>query len=350
MAVFPSASNTYVLSHEASGSMVIDFSRNIDDFPINQYAQLRKVNKMSGYYLEMTVEEAGRILNADLQDFEWPDSTPDPDANDGTESFNYLDFHCKRYRYGFAIGDLASEQASWDIIAQHSSIKARQAMTARTQLAISALTDASAYATSHKSAVGSIPGVTDSWELSTTSRTDIKRSLDYAAEIINIDTLGVVQKKDLILVISPTLARKMSVAQEIVDYMKGSPQAYPFIRGSLPGGKVEYELPSDLYGYKLVVENSVKTTSHKGASSVSKSYIMPETTPVLISRVGALEAKIPASAPSFSTLTGFMYEEMTVETRNEPDNRRTKGRVVENMTFVVTAPVSAFRFSAATTT
>jgi hypothetical protein len=41
----------------------------------------------------------------------------------------------------------------------------------------------------------------------------------------------------------------------------------------------------------------------------------------------------------------FMLEEMTVETRQDPDNRLTKGRVVEDYATVMTAPVSGFLFT-----
>ena len=345
-AVYASGTNTFVVSHDATQNMVVDYARNIEDFPVNQYAQIRKVDKVQGYWLSMTVEEAGRILNSNLADFEWPDGTVDPEANDGTEAFEFLAFLAKRYRFGFNLGYLASGQAGWDIIAQHSSIKARQAMTARTQKVVTAMTTSGSYDASHTSAVSSITGVSGKWDVSTTARQDIKRSLDHAAETIYKDTLGAVTKKDLNLVLSPGCLRKISVAQEIVDLLKGSPSAYGWIRGALAGEKVDYEVPKELYGYRLVVENTVKVTSRKGGT-VARSFVLGDTTPALISRVGALEAKIPSQAPTFSSLTLFMQEEMTVETRDDPDNRRTKGRVVECFDVKLTAPASSFLFTAA---
>lgn len=343
-AAYPSGTNTFIPSHDATQNMIVDFARNLDDFAINKYAEIRKAKQTAGYWLKMTVEEAGRILDTNLAGHEWADGNDAPAFNDGTESFEWLPFATKRRAFGFNIGSRTSDNASWDIIAQHSSIKARQAMTARTQLVVSTMTNASLYASAHTSAVSSITGVSGKWDVSTTARSDIKRSLDHAAETIFKATLGAVKQKDLILVMSPGCARKMSISQEIVDYLKGSPHALAFIRGTLPGEKVEYLLPAQLYGYQIVIEDTVKVTSRKGATA-ARSYVLGDTTPVMLSRVGGLESKVPVEAPSFSSLSIFAYEEMTVETKNDPDNRKTTGRVVEDYDVQLTAPVSSYLFT-----
>lgn len=346
-AVFPGAHNTYVPSHGATDNMVVDYSRNVDDFRVNSYCQIRPVNNTVGYYQKMTVEERGRILDTSLANFEWADGQPAPEGNDGTESFEWLAYGCHRYAYPFNLGDLTVDQATWDIVAQHSGIKSQQAMTARTQLAVTLLSTSGNWAAAHTSAVSSISGVTGKWDVSTTARADIKKSLDYAADQIRIATLGAVKKKDLVLVISPGCARKMAASQELVDYLKGSPDALPWLQGKLSGEEADYELPGSLYGYKVVVEDAVKTTSRKGATA-AKSYVLGDTTPFMVARPGALVANIPASAPSFSTCTLFMKEEMTVETKREDDHRRTMGRVVENYDVVLTSDISGFLFTAAT--
>ena len=67
-AAYPSASNVFVRDHDASNKMVIDFARNVKKFAVNQYCQIIPVKKTAGLYLEMTVEEAGRILYTDMRD------------------------------------------------------------------------------------------------------------------------------------------------------------------------------------------------------------------------------------------------------------------------------------------
>jgi len=340
---FPGPSNVFVRSHEASGKMVVDFARNVKDFPVNGYAQIIPVQKVAGYYLEMTVEEAGRILNANLDNFVWYDGEPAPEGNEGTESFEWKPFSCTRRAFPFKLGNLTVENATWDIIAQHSSIKARQAMTARTQLAVNQMVTTGNYDASHVMDVTAVSGNSGTWALSTTARQDIKRSLITAAEKIADDTLDVVRTEDLRLVISGSLAGKIALCQEIVDYIKASPAALAMIKGEIQGGRnTRYGLPNELYGIELFVESTRKVTSRKGATRAVSS-VFPTDKACLCSRVGELEGV--AGAPSFSTVVVFAYEEMTVQTKNDVDNRRTLGRVVENIAAKVVAPASGVLFT-----
>ena len=216
-------------------------------------------------------------------------------------------------------------------------------MTARTQLVVTVATTQANYAASHVLDVPTITGNTGKWSLSTTARQDIKRSLVTAAETILDDTLNAVNPEELILVINSALAGELTACQEIVDYIKGSPEAYAQVRGELPNRNKFYGLPEQLYGIKLVVEATRKVTSKKGASSVTRSQVMPKTTPFLCSRPGGLVGV--ADAPNFSTLVLFAQEEMTTETLRDNNNRRTTGRVVENVGANMVAPASGVLFT-----
>lgn len=340
-AVLPSASNTFIADHDASNKMVIDFARNIKDFAVNSYVQIVPVKKIVGWFLEMTIEEAGRIQHTDLRNFLWPDGQEAPEGNEGTESFAFKEFRTKRYAYPFILGDLTIDQASWNILAQHASIKSRQAMTARTQLAVTALTTSGNYDVSHVLDIPNIPGNTGTWDESTTARQDIKRSLNTAAEKILDDTLAAVDLNDLTLVISTALAARMSECQEIVDHIKGSPAALAQVKGELPGRNAIYGLPDKIYGFPLSVEKTRKVTTRKKQTTVRTS-VMPTATPVLVARPGGLVGV--ADAPNFSTCVIFAQEEMTVETLRDQNNRRTAGRVVENIVAKLVAPASGILF------
>tara|TARA_Y100000310_G_scaffold199050_1_gene199034 strand:- start:4588 stop:5574 length:987 start_codon:yes stop_codon:yes gene_type:complete len=325
--------------------MVIDFARNVNKFAVNRYCQVVPVKKMAGFYLEMTIEEAGRIQQTDLANFVWHDGQEAPEGNDGTESFEFKGFQTKRYAYPFVLGDLTIDQASWNILAHHSSIKSRQAMTARTQLAVTELTTSGNYDSTHSINVGAggdVTGNTGNWAQSTTARQDIKRSLTFAANIILKDTLAAIELDDLILVINPELAADLTQTQEIVDHIKGSPDALAQVKGELPGQNTMYGLPDRLYGFPLVVEKTVKVTTKKGATT-SRSFIAPKATPWMVARPGGLVGV--ADAPNFSTCVVFAQEEMTVETLRDAKNRRTMGRVVENVQAKLVAPVSGVLFN-----
>lgn len=341
-AVQPGPYNVFIRDHAASNKMVIDYARNIKDFSVNQYSQIVPVKKVAGYYLEMTVEEAGRILYTDGRNFLWADSQPAPEGNEALESFNYKPFETMRYAYPFLLGDLTIDQASWNILAQHSSIKTRQAMTMRTQLAVTQATTSGNYDASHLLDVTTIAGNTGNWAASTTARQDIKRSLMTASEVILDDTLAAVSLDDLVLVISSALAMDLAQTQEIVDYIKGSPDALAMVRGELPNNNAIYGLPAKLYGFPLVVEKTRKVTTKKGATT-TRSQVLAKATPFMVARPGGLVGV--ADAPNFSTLVNFAQEEMTVETLRDANNRRTMGRVVENLVYKLVAKASGVLFS-----
>jgi len=345
-AAYPSGANTFVKDHRATGGLVVDFSRNVNSFALNRYIQIRKVDKEAGYYLEMTVEEAGRIMNTDLRDYLWYDGSERPLRNEGTESFEFKEYRTKRYDYGFNLGDKAANQAQWDIVGQHSRIKAQQAMTGRTQLAINVLTTAANYAAAHTSAVASITGNTGNWGASTTQRQDIKRSLNAGANQIIKATLGAVNETDLKLVMGPDTAIEMSESQEIVDHIKHSDLALAQVRGDQQFGNpnARFGLPKKLYGFDVEIEDAVKTTSHKLATE-AKSYVLGSGTAVMLARPGDLVAA--SGGPSFSTCMIFAYEEMTVETLRDDRNRRQEGHVVDDIAVVMTAPATGFLFTSA---
>lgn len=345
-ATFPGANNVFVPDHEASGKMVVDFSRNPNKFAVNRYCQIVPVDKTIGYYLEMTVEEAGRIVNTDLSDIVWPDGNDAPTGADGTESHEFKGYRLERYAPSFRLGDMTIEQATWDIVARHAAIKAQQMMTGRTQLAMNLLQATTSYAASHTSAVASISGNSGRWDQSTTARQDIKRSLNYAAETILDDTLAAVELSDLILVMDTACAKAISECQEIVDHVKGSPEAWAQIRGDLPGRNAFYGLPDKLYGFDVVVEATRKVTSRKGATRVN-AHVCDRTKPFMCARPGGLIGV--ADAPNFSTCVIFVHKmyEMAVEKWNDINNKRVVGLVIDCMVPKVVAPASGFLFTTA---
>jgi hypothetical protein len=350
-AVHPASGNVFVKDHAATGNLVVDFSRNPSKFAINKYIQIRTVEKEAGYFLRFTVEEAGRILSSGIDEMVWPDGQERPLRNEGTEQFLFGDYKTQRYDYGFNMGDKTVKQAGWDIVGQHSRIKAQQAMTGRTQLVktiLDTIGDGSGGGdTTHTSAVASITGNSGNWGQSTTQRQDIKRSLNHAAELILKDTLGAAEESSLILVVSPNVAIQMSECQEIVDHVKHSDHAVAQIRGDQQFGNpnARFGLPLQLYGFDVVVDATYKTTSKKGASSTAKSAVLGTNVGYMVSRPGDLVAT--SGGPSFSTIMIFAYEEMTVETLKDSRNRRTEGHVVDDIDVVATAPVTGFRFTSA---
>lgn len=341
-ATFPNQYNTFIPSFEASGKLVVDFSRNPKEFALPEYVQYIPVEKNVGRYLEMTIEMAGRLLNADGADLAWPDGTEAPKGYGNLESHEFKPFTTKRFATPYNIGELAADQAQWDVLAHHGRIHAQRMMTFRTLKMLTLAQTTGNWPTGHTATVSSI-GV-GYHDQSTTARKDIKNSLDYAAEQILLSTLGAVNLEDMVFVCSPTYARKIAKCQEIVDHIKGSTTAVEEIKKGI-GPNTQFGLPSTLYGYKTIVEKTVRVTSRKGATA-ARSFVMAEAKPMLVSRPGGLEGV--EGAPSFSTLSCFLKEEMTVESKHDRDNRRHQGRVVDDFAEILTAGISGYLFQEAT--
>lgn len=333
--------NAYV--PEVQQGLMVSYSRNPSKFPINKYLQIVPVKKMAGYYTRLTRAEAGRVLTLDGRDRYWADGADRPTGNNRTEEHEFVLYGCKRYDEPYTIGKLGAEQAVYDVKAQEAGTAAEKTMRRRTQLLATLMTTSGNYDSGHFSAVASIPGNSGKWDESTTARSDIKRSLHYAAELIEKNTLNAVEPEDLRLILSGGAARKLSQTQEIIDYIKGSPDAKAEVRGE--GKYAKYGLPDRLYGYEVVIENTYKETAKKGASSNSRSSIFGDTNAVMCARVGALSDERASEAASFSSFTMFAYEEMTVEEFDDPRNRRIEGHVTDNYAMAFTAPASAFLFT-----
>lgn len=342
---FPQNNNTYV-PPDISARLRIGFSRDAKTFRFPKYWQYVESPYSSAYYLRLTTQEAGRVINT--TDFEWADGAPDRMLEDATESHNFVQFTTDRKSYKFRIGDKAAKQAAWPIVEQHAGIKAAQCMTSRSVRGLTTATTTSNWqATSdtanlsqdHTNTATSLAG--GKFDAGSSTSPYLKIGLMKIADIINQDTLGVVncEPGKSFIVMNPVTARSIAKSSELVDYLKGSPYALPHFRGETAGDGL-YGLPPELYGFTVIVENAVRTTNKKqGAKAVS--YALANDTIIVCSRVGGLDGIY--GAPSFSTLTMFWWQdEMTVEARHDEWHRLQFGRVVEDTFEAVTCPASGF--------
>jgi hypothetical protein len=339
-AAYPSGFNTFVPSFDATGKLVVSFSRNPKSFMINQYTTLTPVKRSVGFFLNITAEEAARVLQSDASDYAWPPGNDAPDGKWGTESNNFLSYTAKRYAFPFRLDYKAVDQADWNIIAAHAAIKAQEAMTARTLIALTALLNTANYPVTHVATFKSLGDNATFASGGTIANPVIRKALLNAAETIQIDTLGKVRPGDLCVVCSPDAARQMSSSAEISNYLSNSPFALAQVRGDSPSQNGSWGLPDLLYAFKMVIEDAVRVSSAKQAANPSRAYVLTNNTALLLARPGELVGF--EGSPSFSTGHFFMYEEMTVEQRDDPDNRRIIGRVVEDYDFQVAAPASGF--------
>lgn len=340
---YPGGYNTFVPSHEASGGLTIGFSRNPKKFKINRYCKRVPVKKSVGYYLTLTAEEAARIIDTNLSTFVWADGDEAPMGNENTESFLYSPYQTVRYAFPVNLGQKAIDQADWKILQAHAGFKAQQAMTALTQNVWNTAGTSGNWGSNTNTPAGLGYGY---WDQSTSATLYIKETIQLVVEAILQVTLGVVQREDLVIVMNPHTAGLVAKSQEIVDILKQSPTAIEMIEQGRGGRFSNWGLPTELYGLPTVVEDAVKVTSKKGASTKTTTYVMPNQQIAFFARPGGLMGM--EGIPEFSTMQIFSYEEMTVEQKYDPDNRRTMARVVDDNVPALVAPAAGYLLTSAT--
>jgi hypothetical protein len=320
--------NTFVPTFsEATGLIQTEFTRNVKSFALNRYSKLVPVTTVSGYYLKINSDEAVRVV--DEKDFRWAygEDRPTGVNND----FEFAQFVTKRYEKGFHIPYETAKVASWDIVAQHARSRATQLMTLRTQRALSVLTTSSNWGSNYSvsgTAFGSGPAYTQG---------NIQKLFQTATEKIMVATGGAVQMQDIIAVMSPKTAFKMSQSAELKDLIKYT-QGVQLMQGA--GNYSRYGIVPGLFGIgDIVIEDAVSVTSQKGATRTSD-YMLGLDAVLFVSRPQGLVGVEGGS--NFATLTNFVYEDMTVETLDDPRNRRTVGSIVDNYVPELTAPLAGW--------
>lgn len=319
--------NTFVPTFsEATGLIQTEFTRNVKSFALNRYTKLVPVSTVSGYYLKINSDEAVRVV--DENDFRWAygEDRPTGVNND----FEFSQFATKRFERGFYIPYETAKVAAWDIVAQHARSRATQLMTLRTQRALTELTTSANWPTgtyfANGTAFGSGPAYTNG---------NIQKLFQTAVEKIMINTGGAVQPSDIVCVIGPQTAHKMSQSAELKDLIKYT-QGVQLMQGQ--GNYSRYGLAPGLFGIgDIVIEDAVKVTNQKGASRTA-SYLLDTDKVLFVSRPQGLVGV--EGGANFATITNFVYEDMTVETFDDPRNRRTVGSIVDNSIPELTAPLA----------
>ena len=334
-AQYPSAYNVFVPNASATNNLIVDFARNPDDFSINKYIQVVKSERNTGLYTKMTNEVCARYMN-DGKGSAWAYGTERDKGYHNLESFKMEMYRTFRWQRSVTLDHDTIKQAAWNITDQYNRILAAQAMTARTMQVIETMTNPDNYAgvTGHVVDVKATEGL-GFWDTSITADLWIKKAINMARTTIRKDTLGNVQSKDLVMVMGPDVAQALSESQEIVDYIKASPDALRQVEGKLGGG--EYGLPAQLYGIPVIVEDCTIVTSPKGAPRATQ-FAFPAGTCAIVSRPGGLVGA--SGGPNFSTVVLFAKEEMTTESFDSPKDRYTQLSITEDYVAELVAPVS----------
>ena len=338
--------NTFVPTFSAAtGQIQIEFTRSPNKFAITRYAQLVPVQQAAGYFLRIDEEETARVVNT--QDNIWPLGEDRPTGINS--DFDFVAYGCARYQSSFSIPQETARQAQWDIVASHARIAAAKMMTHRSYRAASLISTNTSYASAMRYTSYAASNMAGHYTTATALLNDnvlgsgvladgVQALFRGACEKIVQSTNAAVTPSDICAVVNPITARLIASTEGVRDYVKNYPAALNFLQGDAQFAT--YGLPSQMFGVNVVVDDTVRVSNRKGASKSVGFFYGDESAPgiAFVSRPGGM---IGNEGPSFSTVSIFAYEDMTVETLDDPWNRRIRGSVTDNSAIELTAPLAA---------
>jgi hypothetical protein len=352
----------YVLD-EAGAALATEFSRDPNGFEVNEYSELRPVEKRAGYYPRISPDAATRLKNLDGRHARWKDGDDRPNFQNNI-SFENENFRCERYNIGATLGDMTIDQADFLVEAINQRSVAQDMMTLRTSLAWSRL-NAAAWGNNTGSVDGTFgtpgAGITlaaaQNWTNGSRIAPNIKSTLLKACSIINLATGGALRLTDFCLVANPNTAIGMATSAEIYDTPAQSQFAMDLIKGTgdFQVGNDQWGLPPTLQGIRICIDKTVYNSVGFGAASnPNMGYVIPDGTAFLLYRPKGKnvierpdgrpysdEDKIPV----LSTLVCFAKEDFTVEAFPDPRNRRLEIDVVSDVDYQLSSPLSGFKFT-----
>lgn len=337
----PSSNNVYIPAFDTTGNLIVDFSRNVSKFKVNQYTTLTPVKKSIGYYLRLGVNNQMRILGEKGDSFAWPDGADAPFGEYNQFDHEFDQYTTTRHVFPAFLGYKMKEQAAWDIQSQFTTKLGVQCMTLRTKLVDDVLTTSSTYDSTHVATATALGG--GLWSAGSIANPYIQAGLMAATDIIMKDSNSTIEYTDLCLVINPTTANKMARSAEIRDFIAQSPAAMDQVRGNVPNQNGQWGLPEILYGFKLVVEQTTYVSTPAGSNTQTKSFTFPDNKAVITCRSGKdLVNNAGLGSGNYSTVNVISYSEMNAETFDDTINRRHIMRVTDDYAVEAVAPVTGF--------
>lgn len=323
----PSATNTFIPSWEATHTLIA-YTRNPKKFRLSKYVEYKKTAKRDAFYLKLDPDQPARIIDDSM--FAWAPGGDAPRGYNNIGNFQFSEFRTKKRAFPYTLPYEAVDQAEWQIQQQHAGLTLQQSMTLRTIRVASLLQTSSNWPTANAVDTNTLNGGRGKWNTASSDPASgqfcaIKETVLAALEVIKLQTNSVVNQDEMVLVVAPGLARRMAATGEVHDYVK-SPEGLNMLRGKEEAFG-EWGLPNVLYNFPLVVEDAVKVTSNV-AGTVVRGFCFASSNPVIVSKPGALAGQL--DGPSYSTVQIYFYREQEVQEKDDPDNERHTGRVVED--------------------
>jgi len=328
------------INDTVSASLVINYSRDINEFQVNKYTKLIPTAASQGYYMRIAVGQNARLQYPDLRDWLWNPGQDRPRGNWNQLGITNQPFITNRRCFPTTLDFKTIDLAAFQLQPMHVAMCAQQAMTARTQMATGAMNNADNWYSTHVSTATALGG--GLWSAGSADNHYIQDTMYKAAIQCNLDTQGVVKAKNLSWVFNPNTARAMASSKELRNYLSNQLDAIKFLQGMAPTPQDMYNLPKKLFGFDIYIEDTVVNRGRPTPNDdfTNNSYLMPDGNAVLLARPGELVGS--EGGTDYSTVQFFAYEEMSAESFTDTENRRITLGVTEDLDCRVVAPASGY--------
>ncbi len=322
-------------------SQVIAYTREPSDFAMNRYVQYVGHDAPTGLYWTMDRDQPVRVVTT--ADFSWAPGADAPTGHHNLSRFTTTEFRCEREAVPFTMDletvELARKHGKVDPITWESMQCASQLMTLRTRKIMALLDTSGSFPSTNVDTSTNWGG--GLWDAGTSTAPYFKKGILSMARVINLQTNGKARFEDLMLILSPSDAIKISSSAEMHDYIKSSPDAERMITGALrPNPNQLWGLPSHVAGVEIVVENtpyvSTRPLEDESSTAGTRVYAKADDSGTMVYRPGGMDG-VPGSK-SFSTIQMFYYKyEMAVMTKTDEWNQKIQGLCVDWNVFKIVA-------------
>lgn len=320
--------NTYLPA--LMDNLHVTFSRNAKDFAVNMVARPRPVKKPTGYYDYHNPLDYQRFPNGStnpLDTMKWADMNLRP-SEGANLSFEMRPFNCVRYSKSVNLSWEADRVADFPYVQSESENIAAIMMASRSIEVFTLITTAGSYPSTHVATATSWGG--GFFSVGTETNPIIKKALLNIQRLISLDSNGNIQEGDLVLIVNPTTAYQMAVSQEVHSLFVRSQTNKDLLteQSGLGSNAASFGLPKQLYGYRVVVADTSVNYSNFAASGEARSFIFPDNTAAVV-RVKKSGGDA-TEGTSLDTVQLFLYEDMTIEAKEDSFNRLIQLAVTDN--------------------
>lgn len=322
-----------------NGQILIDYSRKVGDFAVNEIVHLIPVDKEIDYYAKFDPSAQSRTLDRNLR--LWKDGQPRPISDSGKQSHDFVKYATERQNETLPFGNNLTAQSEWDVIKQHSNVLAVRGMTMRTIDVYTILSTSGNYLSGHTDTATNLAG--GKLDVATSANNYIQKAFNGAANQIHKATHGVVGKESLTAIMSPTVAYKLAQTAEVREVYIQSQFADGMLQGNAQWS-TNYGLPPKLYGINILVDPTIEVTSKPNlAGTTTKDYVDFLDEIAIVAKKGDLVATSDF-ATTFATIGLFVYkpEEMLLEVLDDPLNKRKLVSYTDNYDTQMIAPQTAY--------